>query len=96
MHLIVDVRDAMGANTVNTMAETVAPMVEKISGGMVRLRILSNFADLRLARAMVRLTPEALKTEEYEGERIATRHRRGLCASPSSTLTGRRRTTRAS
>ena len=71
MHLIVDVRDAMGANTVNTMAETVAPMVEKISGGVVRLRILSNFADLRLARAMVRLSPEVLKTEEYDGERIA-------------------------
>jgi hydroxymethylglutaryl-CoA reductase len=71
MHLIVDVRDAMGANTVNTMAETVAPMVERISGGAVRLRILSNFADLRLARAMVRLSPETLKTEDYEGERIA-------------------------
>lgn len=70
-HLIVDVRDAMGANTVNTMAETVAPLIEKISGGVVRLRILSNFADLRLARAMVRLAPNVLKTEEYDGERIA-------------------------
>lgn len=70
-HLIVDVRDAMGANTVNTMAETVAPLIEKITGGVVRLRILSNFADLRLARAMVRLSPETLKTPEYDGERIA-------------------------
>ena len=70
-HLIVDVRDAMGANTVNTMAEAVAPLIEKITGGVVRLRILSNFADLRLARAMVRLSPETLKTEEYDGERIA-------------------------
>ncbi|KAG1171869.1 hypothetical protein G6F35_017026 [Rhizopus arrhizus] len=40
MHLIVDVRDAMGANTVNTMAEAVAPLVEAITGGSVRLRIL--------------------------------------------------------
>ena len=40
LHLIVDVRDAMGANTVNTMAETVAPIIEKITGGTVRLRIL--------------------------------------------------------
>ncbi|WP_176056364.1 hydroxymethylglutaryl-CoA reductase, degradative [Brucella intermedia] len=71
VHLIVDVRDAMGANTVNTMAETVAPLIEKITGGEVRLRILSNYADLRLARAMVSLTPEALKTLEYGGERIA-------------------------
>ena len=72
LHLIVDVRDAMGANTVNTMAETVAPIIEKITGGTVRLRILSNYADLRIARAMVSVTPEALKTEEYDGERIAT------------------------
>ncbi|QND73773.1 hydroxymethylglutaryl-CoA reductase, degradative [Tardiphaga robiniae] len=71
VHLIVDVRDAMGANTVNTMAETVAPLIEKITGGTVRLRILSNYADLRIARAMVSVTPEALKTEEYDGERIA-------------------------
>jgi len=72
MHLLVDVRDAMGANTVNTMAETVAPLVERLTGGTVRLRILSNLADLRLARASVRLTPEALKTDEYSGERMAS------------------------
>jgi len=42
LHLLVDVRDAMGANTVNTMAEHIAPQVEKISQGHVRLRILSN------------------------------------------------------
>lgn len=71
VHLLVDVRDAMGANTVNTMAETVAPLIETITGGVVRLRILSNYADLRLARAMVSLTPEALKTDDYSGERIA-------------------------
>jgi hydroxymethylglutaryl-CoA reductase len=72
LHLIVDVRDAMGANTVNTMAETVAPIIEKVTGGTVRLRILSNYADLRIARAMVSVTPDALKTEDYDGERIAT------------------------
>ncbi|CDX32116.1 3-hydroxy-3-methylglutaryl-coenzyme A reductase [Mesorhizobium plurifarium] len=71
VHLIVDVRDAMGANTVNTMAEAVAPMIETISGGVVRLRILSNFADLRIARAMVRIAPETLETAEYKGDRIA-------------------------
>ncbi|MGJ7612902.1 MULTISPECIES: hydroxymethylglutaryl-CoA reductase, degradative [unclassified Variovorax] len=70
MHLIVDVRDAMGANTVNTMAEAVSPLVEKLTGGTVRLRILSNLADLRLARARVRLTPEVLKTQERSGEEI--------------------------
>jgi hydroxymethylglutaryl-CoA reductase len=70
LHLIVDVRDAMGANTVNTMAEAVAPQVEQITGGRVRLRILSNLADLRLARARVVLTPETLTTSERRGEDI--------------------------
>lgn len=71
VHLIVDVRDAMGANTVNTMAEAVAPLVEAATGGAVLLRILSNFADLRVARAMVCVALDALKTDEYDGERVA-------------------------
>lgn len=70
LHLIVDVRDAMGANTVNTMAEAVSPLVEQITGGSVRLRILSNLADLRLARARVRLTAATLATRERSGEEI--------------------------
>jgi hydroxymethylglutaryl-CoA reductase len=51
IHLIVDVRDAMGANAVNTMCEALAPMLEEISGGIVRLKILSNLADKRLVKA---------------------------------------------
>lgn len=50
VHLIVDVRDAMGANAVNTMAEALAPLVAEIAGARVRLRILSNKADRRMAR----------------------------------------------
>jgi hydroxymethylglutaryl-CoA reductase len=50
-HLIVDTRDAMGANAVNTMAEKIAPHIATWSGGRVFLRILSNLADRRLARA---------------------------------------------
>lgn len=50
-HLIVDCRDAMGANAVNTMAEALAPRIEQITGGRVYLRIISNLADMRLARA---------------------------------------------
>jgi hydroxymethylglutaryl-CoA reductase len=50
LHLIYDVRDAMGANAVNTACERLAPKVEAISGGRVHLRILSNLADRRLAR----------------------------------------------
>lgn len=51
LHLLVDCRDAMGANAVNTMAEAVAPEVERLTGGNVVLRIISNLAVHRLARA---------------------------------------------
>jgi len=51
IHLIVDVRDAMGANAVNTMAEACAPLIQNITGGRALLRILSNLADKRLVEA---------------------------------------------
>jgi hydroxymethylglutaryl-CoA reductase len=51
VHLVVDVRDAMGANAVNTMAEAVAPRIAQVAGGRPLLRILTNKADLRLTRA---------------------------------------------
>jgi hydroxymethylglutaryl-CoA reductase len=64
VHLLVDVRDAMGANAVNTMAEAVAPLLESISGGRVHLRILSNLASHRLARARAIWTKEAIGGED--------------------------------
>ncbi|MCB2102488.1 MAG: hydroxymethylglutaryl-CoA reductase, degradative [Rhodobacterales bacterium] len=70
MHILVDVRDAMGANTVNSMAEMLAPEVEKITGGQVRLRILSNLADLRLVRAKVELEPKVFNTKTLDGEKV--------------------------
>jgi hydroxymethylglutaryl-CoA reductase len=63
VHLLVDVRDAMGANSVNTSCEAVAPLLEEITGGRVVLRILSNLADRRLARAQGRVKREALGDE---------------------------------
>ena len=62
--LLVDCRDAMGANTVNTMAEAIAPRLEEITGGKVRLRIISNLADRRLARAKTIIGKDALGGEE--------------------------------
>ena len=70
LHLLVDVRDAMGANTVNTMAEYIAPQVEKISQGQVRLRILSNLADKRLATASVKIAASQFKTPDYNGNEV--------------------------
>jgi len=62
--LHVDCRDAMGANAVNTMAEAVAPMIERITGGRVYLRIISNLAVKRLARAWAVIPKEAVGGEE--------------------------------
>ncbi|MHA1723037.1 MAG: hydroxymethylglutaryl-CoA reductase, degradative [Candidatus Baldrarchaeia archaeon] len=63
-HLIVDVRDAMGANAVNTMCEAVAPFIERITGGRVYLRIISNLADKRLVRARTVVDKEVVGGEE--------------------------------
>ena len=60
LHLVVDVRDAMGANAVNTMAEAVAPRVAEIAGGRSLLRILTNKADLRLTRVKAVFDAEQL------------------------------------
>ncbi len=70
VHLLVDTRDAMGANLVNGMCEGVASLVESITEGTVFLRILSNLADRALARAEVTLPPAALAGKGYSGERV--------------------------
>lgn len=70
LHLIYDVRDAMGANAVNTAVERLAPQVEAITGGRVLLRILSNLADRRLAKATVTLRTEDLAFDEFSGESV--------------------------
>jgi len=70
VHLLYDVRDAMGANAVNTAAEAVAPLVEELTGGRVTLRILSNLADRRLARARCRVPAPALARDGVPGEAV--------------------------
>ncbi len=73
LHLIMDVQDAMGANTVNTALERISPLVEKITGGRVLLRILSNLADRRLAKATCSIPAEALAFEDYTGTDVRDR-----------------------
>jgi hydroxymethylglutaryl-CoA reductase len=68
VHLLVDTRDAMGANLVNGMCEGVAPLLEAITGGKVFLRILSNLTDRALVRASCRLPVHALAGRGYSGE----------------------------
>jgi hydroxymethylglutaryl-CoA reductase len=70
LHLIYDTRDAMGANAANTAAERLAPRIEALTGGRVHLRILSNLADRRLARASCRIPLPALAFGDFPGERV--------------------------
>lgn len=73
VHLVMDVRDAMGANAVNTALERLTPLVESISGGRVLLRILTNLADRRLARSQCAIPVETLEFGEYSGEMVRDR-----------------------
>ncbi|MEZ5561285.1 MAG: hydroxymethylglutaryl-CoA reductase, degradative [Pseudomonadales bacterium] len=70
LHLLVDTRDAMGANLVNTMCEGIASLVETITGGKVFLRILSNLTDRALARASVRIPARNLEGKGFSGEEV--------------------------
>jgi len=76
VHLIYDVRDAMGANAVNTACERLAPRLEQITGGRVHLKILSNLADRRLAKARCTIPLKELKIagrdiiSSYTGEQV--------------------------
>ncbi len=64
VHIIVDVRDAMGANAVNTMCEALAPMLEELTGGKIRLKILSNLADKRIVKAKAVFDKETMGGEK--------------------------------
>ncbi|MBN1180023.1 MAG: hydroxymethylglutaryl-CoA reductase, degradative [Anaerolineae bacterium] len=71
LHLIYDCRDAMGANAVNTACEALAPLIADITGGRVGLRILSNLADRRLARAECLVPASALAFDDFAGVDVA-------------------------
>jgi len=70
IHLIVDVQDAMGANIINSMLEFLAPKIENLTSGRVRLRILSNLADRRLAWAHTRIACQNLAFNNFSGEEV--------------------------
>jgi len=70
VHLLIDCRDAMGANAANTAAEAVAPLLEKLSGGRAGLRILSNLSDRRRAWAEVEIPAAAFDSDDYSGKDV--------------------------
>lgn len=70
VHVYIDTVDAMGANIINTMVESIAPLVEEITGGTVYLRILSNLADKCLAKATCVIPPHLLESDGFTGEEV--------------------------
>jgi len=70
IHLLYDVRDAMGANAINTACERIAPRIEEATGGRVNLRILSNLSDRRKATAECRIPAKELATSTLSGEQV--------------------------
>ncbi len=70
VHIVYDVRDAMGANAVNTAAEVLAPALEELTGGRALLRILTNLTDRRMVRAWCRVPVQALAFRDFSGEQV--------------------------
>jgi len=73
VHIIVNTLDAMGANTVNTMAEAIAPVISDIAGGKINLKIISNLAVYRLVRAYATFSKDKLPRGGYSGEEVVDR-----------------------
>lgn len=69
-HVLVDCRDAMGANLINTVAEAVADRLAELAGGRVGLRILSNLCDKRCVRVRCRVPAEVLATDDMDGQAV--------------------------
>ena len=98
LHLLVDVRDAMGANVVNSMCEYIAPLIEEISGGKVNLRILSNLTTYRMSYSKAIFSKESLGGEEvvdrivsafefaFQDPYRATTHNKGIMNGIDSVL----------
>jgi len=72
VHLLFDTLDAMGANAVNTAAEAIAPLLERLTGGRALLRILSNLSDQRRAWAEVTIPAETFSSIHASGEEVIT------------------------
>jgi len=73
LHILVDTRDAMGANAVNTMCEGLAPHIERLTGGAVCLKIISNLTDRALVTARVAMSPAVLGRGDLSGEQVRDR-----------------------
>ncbi len=71
LHLFVDPKDAMGANIINTMLEKISPLVKKISGGKIGVRIISNFTEKRIVFVEGKVPIKKLGFSNFSGEKVA-------------------------
>jgi len=71
LHLLVDPKDAMGANIINTMLEKISPLVKKISGGQIGVRIISNFAEKRIVFVEGKAPLKKLAFDGFSGIKVA-------------------------
>ena len=94
LHLHFDTRDAMGANAINSALESIAPTVERISGGRVNLRILSNLSDQRKASAQAVVGADQLATERASGAAVIDAIIEAATLGGDRTPTARRRITK--
>ena len=70
VHILVDCRDAMGANLINSVAERVADRLAALADGRVGLRILSNLCDKRCVRVKCRVPASVLATDSMDGHAV--------------------------
>ncbi|MBC1757481.1 hydroxymethylglutaryl-CoA reductase, degradative [Listeria seeligeri] len=73
VHLLVDTKEAMGANMINTMVESLAPELEQLTAGIANMRILSNLVDDATATVSCRIAPVSLATKTHTGEWVRDR-----------------------
>jgi hydroxymethylglutaryl-CoA reductase len=73
VHLAVDVRDAMGANAVNTMLEVLGPLIADQTKGDLHLQIITNYCDRSLTRARFEVKVDCLKWKQFSGRQVAER-----------------------
>lgn len=73
VYVQVDVRDAMGANVINTICEGIADELAELSGTRVGLRILSNLCTDRVATAFFQVPAEVFDSRTLGGHDVAKR-----------------------
>jgi len=73
VNIQIDVRDSMGANLLNSVAEKIRPVLERITGGKVLMAILSNRSWDRIASARLSIPADEIGSAGFNGRETARR-----------------------